>query len=37
MLYYVQLPQPCLIEGVTRSVYNMAEPVLLRQDEHGVK
>jgi hypothetical protein len=37
MLYDVQLSQRCLIERITRSMYDVTQSVLLRQDEHRVE
>lgn len=37
MLHDVELPQPGLIKGVTGGVNNMAQAILLCQDEHRVE
>lgn len=37
MLHDIELPQPCLIKGITGGVNNVTQSVLLRQDQHRVK
>ena len=37
VLHHVSLPQPSLVEWFTRGMDDMAQPVLFRQHEHGVK
>lgn len=34
MLHDIELPQPRLVEGVAGGMYNMAQSILLRQDQH---
>ena len=37
MLHDVELPEPGLVERVASRVYDVAQPVLLRQHEHGIQ
>jgi hypothetical protein len=37
VLHDVHLPEPCLVERVTGSVYDMAQPVLLGEHQHGIQ
>jgi hypothetical protein len=37
VLHDIQLSEPCLIKGIASRVNNMAESVLLCQDEHRVQ
>lgn len=37
VLHHVQLPEPCLVEGVARGMNNMAKSILLREHQHRVQ
>lgn len=37
VLHYVELTEPCLIEGVTCSVYDMTKAVLFREHKHRIQ